>query len=254
MTAGGGIVLAIDTSTRRAAIALGTCAGEILGETSWECGYRHGQEVLATLDGLLLRAGVGLGRVEALVAGTGPGAFTGLRVGLATAKALAHGLGRPIVGVPSTQALAEAAWQSGEAGSADELVVIMPAGPHDRYVAIYGRPDGSGTPEAIGQPQLVTEADAADALAAPSGHATGRTGGRIVVAVDLAPAGAVDEWSAGLGRRAQEGLGPALLRQGCRRAARGDVDDVSLLVPSYVTLPRGAAEVSGAIRWSSDRR
>ena len=251
---GEGIVLAIDTATRRATVALGTCAGSVIAARSWECGYRHGQELLATLDETLARAGAGIERVEAVVAGTGPGAFTGLRVGLATAKALAHGLGRPIVGVPSTQALAEAAWMLAEAGRGDEVAVILPAGPHDRYVALYrrqGDDGGDDAPVVVGEPRLVTEADAAGAIAARELPAGGR---RVVVAADLATGGVVDERAADLGRRAQEAMGAALLALGCLRVTRGDVDDVSLLVPAYVTMPRGITEESGAIGWSSDRR
>ena len=67
--------------------------------------------------------------LTAIVVGTGPGAFTGLRVGLATAKTMAHELGCPIVGIPTAAALAAAVaprlgWP---------IVIVQPAGPHDRY-------------------------------------------------------------------------------------------------------------------------
>src|SRR4029077_14054266 len=58
----------------------------------------------------------------------GPGGFTGLRVGLATAKTLAHGLGRPIVGIGTAVALAAASSDTGA------LTVVLPAGPRDRYL------------------------------------------------------------------------------------------------------------------------
>ena len=248
------VVLAIDTSTRRAAVAAGTETGELLAERSWDCGFRHGQEVLATLDRLLARSGVDLGRVGALVVGTGPGAFTGLRVGIATAKALAHGLGCRIVGIPSTLALAVAAGRVevagrlgdfGAAGASAEMTLIMPAGPHDRYVAHYRWLGESVEPEDVGGPRLIAEADVPGVIAAA---------GRFMVAMDLAIGGSIDARSVEIGRCAQAGLGAALLRLGCGRLARGDLDDLAGLVPAYVTLPRGIARESGEIAWSSDRR
>jgi tRNA threonylcarbamoyl adenosine modification protein YeaZ len=242
------VVLAIDTSARHAAVAAGTAAGELIAERSWECGFRHGQEVLATLDRLLVRSGIDLGRVAALVVGTGPGAFTGLRVGIATAKALAHGLGCRIVGIPSTLALADATWRLGAgaaAGPGSEMTVVMPAGPHDRYVALYRWSRGGGEPEGVGGPLLIAETDVPGVVAAA---------GRLIVAVDLAVGGSIDARSVEIGRCAQDGIGAALLRLGCGRIARGDIDDVASLVPAYVALPRGIAVESGEIAWSSDRR
>jgi tRNA threonylcarbamoyladenosine biosynthesis protein TsaB len=247
------VVLAIDTATRHAAVAAGTLDGEVIAERSWECGFRHGQEVLATLDRMLTGSGIDLGRVAAVVVGTGPGAFTGLRVGIATAKALAHGLGRPIAGIPSTLALADAAWRLDAGGVAvpgSEMTVVMPAGPHDRYVARYRwRPEGGepgrGEPEGVGRPRVIAETDVPTIVA---------EAGELVVAVDLAVGGSIGARSVEIGRGARDGLGAALLRLGCRRIERGDTDDVAGLVPAYVTLPRGIARESGEIAWSSDRR
>ncbi len=252
------IVLAIDTATRHAAVAAGTRDGEVIAERSWECRFRHGQEVLATLDRMLTGSGIDLGRVVAVIVGTGPGAFTGLRVGIATAKALAHGLGRPIAGIQSTLALADAAWRL-DAGWATvpgrQMTVVMPAGPHDRYVARYrwrqaggepgGDEPGGGEPEGVGRPRLIAETDVPAIVA---------EAGQLVVAVDLAVGGSIGARSVEVGRGAQDGLGAALLRLGCRRIERGDTDDVAGLVPAYVTLPRGIAQESGEIAWSSDRR
>ena len=241
------VVLAIDTATRRAALAAGTETGELLAERSWDCGFRHGQELLAALDRLLARSDVDLGRVGAVVVGTGPGTFTGLRVGIATAKALAHGLGCRIVGIPSTLALAVAAGRLEgfeAAGTGTEMTLIMPAGPHDRYVARY-RWSGEGVePEEVSGPRLIAEADVPGAIAAA---------GRLIVATDLAVGGSIEARSVEIGRCAQDGLGASLLRLGCGRLARGELDDLAGLVPAYITLPRGIARESGEIAWSSDR-
>ena len=72
-------------------------------------GYRHGEELLARIEALLGEQRVDRRDLGGLVVGTGPGAFTGLRVGIATVKGLAYALGLPVVGVPTGEALLAAA-------------------------------------------------------------------------------------------------------------------------------------------------
>jgi len=103
-----GSLLAIDTATSRVVVARGARDGALEDVASWEAGYRHGEALLPSIERLLAPVG-GRAAIGAVVVGTGPGAFTGLRVGIATAKGLAHGLGRPIVGVPTGVALLAAA-------------------------------------------------------------------------------------------------------------------------------------------------
>jgi tRNA threonylcarbamoyladenosine biosynthesis protein TsaB len=129
----GGPILVLDTATTRAVIALGTPAGEPVAERSWVAGYRHGEELLPQLESMLHERGVALADLGGLVVGTGPGAFTGLRVGIATAKGLAHALGLPIVGVPTGGALIAAALGSrAHPPTRPRVVLLQPAGPSDR--------------------------------------------------------------------------------------------------------------------------
>ncbi len=219
-----GPILALDTATATAVIALGEHDGRLVASASWQAGFRHGEELLTRLDVLLAAERVALASLGAIVVGIGPGAFTGLRVGLATAKGLAHGLGRPIVGIPTSTALLAAV------GSPPaDRALLLPAGHADRVLVHAGTtrilPDGS-------EPEL--------------GAAVG------IVAVDLAgraPTAAIEA-----GAAAVTGLGAALLRLGAARLAAGDVDDLDRLVPAYVTLPRGVREESGAMEWSRDPR
>ncbi len=129
---GGGPILAFDTATTVAVVALGATHGGLLGSSAWTAGYRHGEELLGRIDALLAEAGVGLAELGAIAVGTGPGAFTGLRVGLATAKGLAHGLAVPIVGVPTASALLAAV--TDDPGAA----LLMPAGPTERVLVRAG--------------------------------------------------------------------------------------------------------------------
>jgi len=212
-----GPLLVIDTATTRAVVALGTADGTLLEARSWTAGYRHGEELLARIAALLEDRGLAPGELGGLVVGTGPGAFTGLRVGIATAKGLAHALALPIAGVGTGSALLEAAGH----GPAAPRVLLQPAGPSDRVVTRAGAP-----------PAIL--AGGADPELRP---------GEVLVAVDLA--GRAPEDAVTRGDAAHDRLAGALLRAGAARLAAGDADDLARLVPEYVTLPRGVREQPG---------
>ncbi len=219
------VVLAIDTATTTAVVALGSPGGESLAQESWRAGYRHGEELLARIDALLASRGLGIDDVAGIAVGIGPGAFTGLRVGLATAKGLAHALGCPLAGVSTGAALVAAA---ARAGGREPLALLLPAGPSDRVLVESGRPAVHLAHGA--EPDLVPRTT--------------------LVAVDLehrAPEDAV-----ALGQRASAGLGAALLAIGAPRIAAGG-DDLAAVVPEYVTLPRGVREQTGEVAWSRGR-
>jgi tRNA threonylcarbamoyladenosine biosynthesis protein TsaB len=97
------LILALDTATDVAASAL-VWDGEVLGER-----FSRATTVLADLDALLRQGGMRETQVEALAVGTGPGSFTGLRIGLAAARALALALDVPVAGVSTLAALAAGA-------------------------------------------------------------------------------------------------------------------------------------------------
>jgi tRNA N6-adenosine threonylcarbamoyltransferase len=221
-----GTILAIDTATSTAVVALGDDGGRRVAEQVWQAGYRHGEELLGRIDALLTGRSLAPGAIGAIVVGTGPGAFTGLRVGLATAKGLAHGLGRPLVGVSTGAALLAAAAAS---GARAPLALLLPAGPSDRVLVREG-----------------------SVLLLPGGREPELAPGTTIVAVDLEGRAPVDAVAAG--RRALAGLGTALLRLGADRLAAGDVEDIGRVVPEYVTLPRGIREQTGEVEWSRDPR
>lgn len=223
-------LLAIDTATTRAIVAAGALDGTPLGITTWIVGRTHGEQLLPAIGRLHGEANLRRSRIRGVIVGTGPGAFTGLRVGIATAKALAHELGVPIVGISTGEALLAAARAAAAEGSGDHLVLLVPAGPNDRLAV-----------RTATRPMLL-----------PGGTEPELRNGETVIAVDLdgrAPADAV-----ALGERARDGLALALLRLGAARLAAGDVDDLARLVPEYVSLPRGVRAETGEVAWSRDHR
>lgn len=222
-------ILALDTGTSEVVVALGSPAGKPLGLSRWAAGYRHGEQLLPSISRLLGEANVRRSRLDGIVVGTGPGAFTGLRVGLATAKGLAHGLSIPIVGVATADALIAAAARTEEV-PATSVVLLLPAGPSDRVACRRGMP-----------PRLLP--GGVEPEVGPDDH---------LVAVDLdgrAPAPAAEA-----GHRAHAAFGRELLRIGAERLVRGEADDLERLVPEYVTLPRGLRAATGEMAWSRDPR
>ncbi len=239
MTAGGagGMLLALDTATSRAVLALGAADGTLLAADTWPAGHRHVEELLPRLEALLAGHGWDRGALADLagiVVGTGPGAFTGLRVGLATAKALAVAFRKPLVAVGSGVALLAAA-EAAEADPATDgrrLALLLPAGPSGRYLVTR-----AGTQLVVGSDHPDLPADA------------------LLVAVDLA--GRAPAAARARGEAATDRLPGVLLRLGAARLAAGDSDDPARVVPEYVTLPRGSRATPGAeegMTWSPVRR
>jgi tRNA threonylcarbamoyl adenosine modification protein YeaZ len=97
------LILAFDTATDVATSAL-VVDGEVLGERA-----SRAVTLLEDVDALLRQAGVHTRELQGLAVGTGPGSFTGVRIGLSTARGLALALGLPVAGVSTLDALAAGA-------------------------------------------------------------------------------------------------------------------------------------------------
>mgnify|MGYP001195915138 CR=1 FL=1 len=99
------ITLAIDTATPAPSLAV-LRDGEVLGERNPEHTDGAGRRVAQEIHLLLVDAGLVIGDVDEVVVGVGPGGFTGLRIGIATALGLGQALAIPVRGVASLEALA----------------------------------------------------------------------------------------------------------------------------------------------------
>jgi len=133
------LVLGVESSGPRGGVAL-LEDGRTLGEALFEAGMVHGREIAPAADRLLRAAGKGPADLGLVAVDIGPGSYTGLRVGLSAAKGLAYALGRPMIGVPSLDVLAEAA-----KGLGPILATALDAKWDQVYGALYeirsGRPE-----------------------------------------------------------------------------------------------------------------
>ena len=99
-------LLALDTATALTTVAVVSTAGEVLAEASHLDARRHAEALPRLVREALDVAGVAPGELDLIAVGVGPGPFTGLRVGVVFARATAHALGIPAVGVMTLDAIA----------------------------------------------------------------------------------------------------------------------------------------------------
>ncbi|MEE9248221.1 MAG: tRNA (adenosine(37)-N6)-threonylcarbamoyltransferase complex dimerization subunit type 1 TsaB [Dehalococcoidia bacterium] len=97
--------LVIDTATSILGLALVDSSG-LVGELAWRTNQNHTAELIPSLRHLLNKAATELHDLQGIVVAKGPGSFTGLRVGMATAKGLAISTGAPLVGISTLEAWA----------------------------------------------------------------------------------------------------------------------------------------------------
>jgi len=125
------MLLAIDTSTDVSGIALRD-ERRVLAECVWFSGRRHAEQVMPMIDQVLRNVDVASADLRAVAVAIGPGSWSGLRVGMSIAKALAVASSLPIIGVPTLDVLAY-----GLRHHADQIVPLVRLG-RDRYgVAVY---------------------------------------------------------------------------------------------------------------------
>jgi tRNA threonylcarbamoyladenosine biosynthesis protein TsaB len=101
------VMLALDTSTRTLGLALYN-GYQVLSESIWTSHDHHTIELAPAVAEAMQKCGVSAGDLSALAVATGPGSFTGLRIGLALAKGIAVARHLPLIGIPTLDALAAA--------------------------------------------------------------------------------------------------------------------------------------------------
>ena len=223
------MIIAIDTATETASVAIAHPEGGVAAELTWKAGRNHTMHVHPTLRHVMMLAGITKNDLIGVVATRGPGSFTGIRIGLATAKGLAQGLDVPVVGVGT---LAAAAY--GAVHFERTVWSVVNAGRGQYAGAAYMTSDEHGVEQFVEEAILTPE------------ELVARMAGR---GEDCLLTG---EFSEALADLARDGLGDALTiapdvvrtrtaanvaRLGLLRLQRGDVDDVATLEPLYLRPP-----------------
>jgi tRNA threonylcarbamoyladenosine biosynthesis protein TsaB len=134
-------VLGIDTASSAGSVALAR-QGEIVAAAGLLERGAHARDLLVQIDALLGRAGLRPADLNGVAVTTGPGSFTGVRIGLATAKGLAYSLGIGLAGLSTLEGLARAALLAGKAADATRLCAAIEAGRGEVYAALFKIVDG----------------------------------------------------------------------------------------------------------------
>jgi len=214
------LVLAIESATKLGGVALIDDRG-ILGECLFERGMVHGREIAPAVESLCRAAGLPLCELGLVAVDVGPGSFTGLRVGLAAAKALAFALGCPILGIGSLDALTWAAAPHAPRGAA--LCALLDA----RWNRVYGALYDPGPPGTC-RVEPVSETPEAFLRRVPTGAFV--FGDAVGPHADLLRA-------AGLVPAPEPLWNPrpfVIARMAAEQYAAGERSDVSSLVPVYL--------------------
>jgi tRNA threonylcarbamoyladenosine biosynthesis protein TsaB len=124
-------VLALDTATEACSVALLTDA-DLVGVFR-EVGRGHAEQILDMVDAVLSEAGMVLGMLDGIAASVGPGAFTGVRIGVSVAQGLAFGASLPVVAVTTLEALGLQAMR----GGAEQVVACIDARMGEVYWGCY---------------------------------------------------------------------------------------------------------------------
>jgi tRNA threonylcarbamoyladenosine biosynthesis protein TsaB len=142
------IILSVETATLRGSVSISR-GNSILGQLAGEAQVSHSNTLLADINRILTQTGLTLDEADVFAVATGPGSFTGLRIGIATVKALSATLGRPCAGIPTLEAIAHAA------GASERSVALMPAGRGEVFAQMFSvSPEGTVT--ALDSPSHIT--------------------------------------------------------------------------------------------------
>lgn len=153
------MILGIETAVERVGVAVGDGRG-VLASAELSSDRRHAESLAPMISFVLTQAGLAPSDLSAVAVDVGPGLFTGMRVGIATADAMAWALEIPVVGVCSLDALAL------DAGSGDKTVAVaLDARRGEVYWALHRPSVAGGEPVRIVEPRVSSPEDLAVHLA-----------------------------------------------------------------------------------------
>ncbi len=134
-------ILGIDTSTQSGSVAI-LKDDALLAETTLHRNKTHSERLLPSIQYILTECDLGLDDLDALAVTTGPGSFTGLRIGLSTLKGLGWALEKPLLGISTLHALA-----CNIPYTAQTICPVLDARKSEVYTALFSSKDGEVTRE-----------------------------------------------------------------------------------------------------------
>ena len=138
------IILAIDTTSEFGSLAL-RADGATVQEVALRSNTGYGHLILPAIEKLLNEANLRLSDIDCFAAASGPGSFTGVRVGLGTTKGLAEAMGKPAIGISNLRAVASF-------GKKGLRGILLDARRGDVYAAIYNQRLELVSPETVAKP------------------------------------------------------------------------------------------------------
>jgi tRNA threonylcarbamoyladenosine biosynthesis protein TsaB len=135
-------ILGLETSTAVCSVGLFRDGLPEIEESLRES-HIHSEKLLTLVDQVVRETGIVLSQLDAIAVSIGPGSFTGLRIGLSTAKGLAFALGKPLVAVSTFEAIAEAGRRAHH--DASGFTVLIDAKKEEWYVGQFRVADGNTT-------------------------------------------------------------------------------------------------------------
>jgi tRNA threonylcarbamoyladenosine biosynthesis protein TsaB len=152
--------LALDTATRATTVALCLDDRALEARDDPDRGQRprHAAALLPLAAGLVDQAMLGFAGLDGIVVGVGPGTFTGLRIGVASARALARARGIPLVGVTTLESLAINALAFPELPSFEVVAAVLDARRSEVFAAAWRRGDLSGDLAGLSESALIAPA------------------------------------------------------------------------------------------------
>ena len=221
------MILAIETAVERVGVAVGDNSG-VRASAMLSSDRRHAESLAPMIDFVLSQASLRVAEIDHIAVDIGPGLFTGMRVGMATAQTMAWALDIPLVPVSSLDALA-----FGHGASEDPVAVALDARRGEVYWALYRGGDGTGEPVVLRVPAVSAPSDAAIDIA-DRGEMISCVGtGFVRYRDDFGSIpGAVFAPATSSMPRAEDVLGLAVLR-----VARDRVVGADALEPMYLRIP-----------------
>lgn len=153
------MILAIETSVERVGVAVGDHSGAV-ASSMLSSDRRHAESLQPMVQFVMRQAGLSMNEIDHIAVDTGPGLFTGMRVGMAAAQAMAWALDVPVVPVCSLDVIA-----FGVGASEDPVAVALDARRGEVYWALYRESDTQDEPRRLIEPTVVTPSDCAVAIA-----------------------------------------------------------------------------------------